>query len=84
MHSLIKTALIAAVGAAVVTASPAFAAKAKRGENLRAASSYQGAVYAYAPAYGATSPAPFWSDPGSAQIVLEYLKDAPIHNGNNY
>jgi hypothetical protein len=84
MHSLIKTALIAAVGAAVVTASPAFAAKAKRGENLRAAQSYQGAVYAYAPQYSAYAPAPFWTNPGSAQITLEYLKDTPIHNGNNY
>ena len=87
MHSLIKTALIAAVGAAVVTASPAFAAKAKRGENWRATSSYQGA-YAYqggnASAYSPFAPAPFWNDPGSIQIQNEYLKDAPSHNGNSF
>ena len=88
MRSLIKTALIAAVGAAVITASPAFAAKVKRGDqDWRASQSYpgyQGAVYGYAPSYGVITPAPFWNDPGAAQIVNEYLKDAPIHNGNAY
>jgi hypothetical protein len=82
MRSLIKTTLVAAVGAAVVVASPAFAAKAK--QDRRVGQSYQGAVYGYAPGYGVQNPAPFWNDPGAGQIVLEYLKDAPIHNGNAY
>ena len=91
MRSLIKTALFAAVGAAVITASPAFAYKVQRSaQDWRVSQSYpgytgyQGAVYAYAPTYGVVTPAPFWNDPGAAQIVGEYLKDAPIHNGNAY
>jgi hypothetical protein len=81
MKSFIKTALVAAVGAAVITASPAFAARAKQTDR---AQSYSGAVLAAAPGYGVRSPAPFWTDPGQTQITLEYLKDAPIHNGNAY
>ena len=74
MRSFIKTALIAAVGAAVVTASPAFAAKAKRTQ-----------VYGAAPVYGsAVAPAPFVYDQGAFQIINEYLKDEPMHNGNAY
>jgi hypothetical protein len=70
MTSFFKTALIAAIGAAVVTASPAFAAKGKR--------TYVQPVYGQE--YGAT---PVWNS-GDWQIRAEYLKDTPIHNGNNY
>jgi hypothetical protein len=71
MRSLIKTVLVAAIGAAVVTASPAFAAKAKRAQ--------------VQPVYGQeySVAAPQWNS-GDWQIRAEYLKDAPIHNGNNY
>ena len=91
MHSLIKTALVAAVGVAVASVSPAFAAKAYRGDSVRAALIYQDAYayqpgYAYASAYGSSydplTPAPYWSDPGSAQIVNEYLKSPSVHNGS--
>ncbi len=64
MRALIKTALIAAVGVAVVSASPAFAAKAKRSDT-RAPAAYGMAISDW-------------------QATLEYLKDAPAHNGNNY
>ena len=56
MRSLIKTALIAAFGVAVISASPAVAAKGKYNSDTR----------------------------GAWQAQLEYLKDAPAHNGNNY
>ncbi|HWM45726.1 MAG TPA: hypothetical protein VNR11_02310 [Xanthobacteraceae bacterium] len=86
MHSLIKTALFAAVGAAIVTA-PAFAAS-KRADRI-----YPGGVYGYAPgAYAYApggyapllAPGPYLADPNSGQIVNEYLKDTPMHNGNAY
>src|SRR5262245_18947503 len=73
MHSLIKTALIAAVGAAVVTASPAFAAKAKR--DWRPLGFQESFTYA---------PSATTVVPGTSQITAEYLKDGPIHNGNAY
>lgn len=73
MRSFIKTALIAAVGAAVVTASPAFAAKAKR--DWRAVGFQESFTYA---------PSGTTVAPGTSQITAEYLKDGPIHNGNNY
>ena len=64
MRSLIKTAVIAAIGVAVISGSPAFAAKRSD---------------ARAQAYGQVS-----GSNGSWQTQLEYLKDAPAHNGNNY
>ncbi len=71
MRALIKTALVAAVGAALVAASPALAAsKGKRATDARAQG---GQVFLYEPA-----------DSSQWQIQLEYLKDAPAHNGNNY
>jgi hypothetical protein len=61
MRSIIKTAVIAAIGVAVISGSPAFAAKRSD---------------ARAQAYT--------TDAGTWQAQLEYLKDAPAHNGNNY
>ena len=91
MHSLIKTALVAAVGVAVVSASPAFAAKSRHSDAVRAAQSSQD-VYAHAPNYAgspayaspydALAPAPYWNDPGNAQIVNDYLKNPSVYNGN--
>jgi hypothetical protein len=69
MRSLIKTALVAAIGVAVVSASPAFAAKAKRA-NVQP---LDGQDYVAAP-----------FNTGDWQIRAEYLKDTPSHNGNNY
>ncbi len=83
MRSLMKTALIAAAGVAVVAASPALAAS-KRSERS-AVIVTPGAVYGYAPGYQPYyAPGPFYGDPGAAQIQQEYLKDAPMHNGNAY
>ena len=61
MRSIIKTAVIAAIGVAVISGSPALAAKRSD---------------ARAQAYSTVS--------GDWQTQLEYLKDAPAHNGNNY
>jgi hypothetical protein len=81
MKSTIKTIILAATGATLIAASPALARTRY--------SAVQHTYYSPATQFyqeGAVVASPRGYIPGDTfgQIRDEYLKDAPIHNGNAY
>ncbi len=86
MHALIKTTLIAAIGTAVVAASPALA-KTRRADP---ATPVYGMAYGYELTPGVVqfgSHGPLFASPanwGDPQIRGNYIKDDSSHNGNAY
>jgi hypothetical protein len=79
MHSIIKTTVLAAVGAAMFASAPAFAQKAKRVAPPAPATGYH-----YSDPTIVTENGTYLGRDPDIQVRSQLLKDDSTYNGNSY